>query len=134
MRILIAVMIIGSLCVFCVHAEEVNKNSAAVQVDEAMYNKDTVPIDNTYACQVGSVNACEVPVLLSKQFKKIEYYWSTKAKRWVSAGAQQAALQVLYDKIEDIRVDRQLKEMQGELDREHRSQMEEDMRDSMGRN
>ena len=42
--ILIIFFIVSGLSLLCAYA-----------VDESQYNKDTVPVDNNYACQVGTV-------------------------------------------------------------------------------
>lgn len=111
---LMAIFILSASCVLC-----------AAAVDENRYNKDTVPVEESYACQVGNASACEEPVLLDKTTAKVKYYWSAAANRWMSAGNEQAILQDLYDKREEIRTRRKLKEMQDEMDKRRRESMTE---------
>ena len=118
------IFIASSLCIICIYADGGNKDSVVIIVNESLYDKETVPVDNTYACQVGCVSACEMPVLLNKMTKKIEYYWSTADNKWVVAGDQQTALQAMYDKREEIRTQRQLKSMQDEINKLHKEDME----------
>ena len=127
--ILMTVFITSSLCSLCACDEAAKKDSAAIAIDESLYNKETIPVDNIYACQVGYTSACEVPVLLNKATKKVEYYWSGADNKWVNAGDRQAAFQALYDKREEVRTQRQLKSMQDEMDRRHRESMEEGRQD-----
>ena len=131
--IIMTIVIASGLSFFYAHAEEPKQAALVTAVDESLYNKDTVPVDNTYACQVGNTSACEVPILLNKTTKKIEYYWSTDANGWVKSGDQQAALQALYDKREEIRTQRQLKRTQGEMDRHIRESMDEGQRNTPSR-
>ena len=123
--ILTVIFIVVSMFAISAYGEEVKKDSTAITVNESLYDKESVPVENTYACQVGYASACEVPVLLNKITKKIEYYWSGADSKWVIAGDQQAALQDLYNKREAIRTQRQLKAMQDEMDRRARESMEE---------
>ena len=118
MRIIVAVIFI--LCV----------PSILFAVDESLYVKDTVPVDNNYACQVGQAAACEAPILLNKTTKQVEYYWSAADNKWIGAGTQQQALQALYDKRKYVRTQRQLKQMQDEMDKRLRESMEEGQRNT----
>lgn len=99
--IVMTIVIASGLALLCAHAEEAQKTAAAATLDESRYNKDTLPVDDTYACQVGNRSACEVPVLLNKT-----------------------------DKREDIRTQRQLKRMQDEMNRHIRESMDEGQRDT----
>jgi len=112
---------LGSVCVFC---------SAETVIDESQYIKDTVPVENTYACQIGNVSACEVPILLGKADKKVTYYWSAAENKWIDAGDQGPALQSLYDSRKEIRNKRQLKAMQDEMTRRTRESMDEAQRET----
>lgn len=106
---------------------------AFAEVDESRYIKDTVPVENTYACQVGNESACELPILLNKANKKVEYYWSDADNKWLGVGDKQAAFQKLYRDREDIRIQRQMKRTQEEMNRRLRESMEYEMKDSQGR-
>jgi len=125
-----AIFIASNLCVLRACAEEPKKGSAAVVIDENKYIKDTLPVENNYACQVGYTSACEVPVLLNSATKKVEYYWSAIKNGWVDAGDQRSALQTLYDDREEIRNQQRLKETQAEMDRRRRESMDYEMRNT----
>ena len=126
MRTIATVLFVAmSVCVLYAYAEDAGNRSVPATVDESMYNKDTVPIDSTYACQVGIENACELPVLISKAGGKIEYYWSERDLAWMPAGSEQATLQSLYDRRKELRDERQLKSMREEMDRRQRQSLED---------
>lgn len=123
-KIIIAVAAIAiDLCAFCVYAEEPAKGPADAPGQESQYSKDTVPVEGSYACQIGYDPACELPVLLNKETGRVEYFWSSSQNKWIAAGDQQITLQALYDKRKRIRDQRQLKEMQEEMDKNRSSGM-----------
>jgi len=72
LKIVAAVAFIAlSLCAFSAYAEDAGKNSSVVPpANEDQYAKGTVPVENSYACQVGYTPSCEMPVLLNKTTKK----------------------------------------------------------------
>ncbi|MDD5436450.1 MAG: hypothetical protein PHX20_02795 [Candidatus Omnitrophica bacterium] len=108
-------------------AREMMRSSAVAEVDESRYVRDTVPVDDTYAYEIGYGGACEVPVLLNKDTGKVEYYRSYAEDKWIIAGNQEEALQGLYDRRQDIRDERRLKGMQDEMNRRNRASMSERM-------
>jgi RNA polymerase-binding transcription factor DksA len=85
-------------------------NTAVATVNESDYIKDTVPVGNR-----------ELPVLLNKDTKKVEYCRDEDKEEWVAADKSTIDLQKQYDDRVSIRDERQMRQTQKDLD-----EMEED--------
>ena len=82
----------------------------AQTINESDYIKDTAPVGRG-----------ELPVLVNKDTKKVEYFRDEDTEEWMAADKSKIDLQKQYDDRNKIRMDRGFKESQEELDR-----MEED--------
>lgn len=89
--------------------------ASAGQVNEKMFNKETIPADASFAAQLGYASACNIPALIDKKSDSVEYYRSADGSNWIAAGTQKEALQARYDKKAEVMEKKRLKRMKREM-------------------
>jgi hypothetical protein len=94
-------------------AAEITGAKTTQSVNESDYTKDTVPVGRG-----------ELPVLVNKETKKVEYFRDADSGDWAAADTGKIDLQKQYDDRVKIRDERSFRQSQKELDRMEEDSME----------